>query len=108
MVIKKYVQGDETSILKLFQLVFKKEMTQEFWEWRFKNNPFTEDVFIYLMWDGSNLIGHYAVSPVELKIKGEIIKTALSMTTMTHPDYGGARNILQTFNSVIQRIKRRV
>jgi GNAT superfamily N-acetyltransferase len=89
MVIRKYVPGDEKSILKLFKLVFNQEMTEEFWYWRFKKNPFTGNIFIYLMWDGNKLVGHYAVSPVEMKLQGEIIKTALSMTTMTHPDYGG-------------------
>jgi len=89
MEIRKYVSGNELDILNLFHLVFNKEMTLEAWNWRFKNNPFTKDVFIYLMWEGEQLIGHYAVSPVEMKLQGKVIKTALSMTTMTHPDHGG-------------------
>lgn len=89
MEIKKYSSGDEKEILELFHLVFKQEMTLDSWYWRFKNNPFTDDVFIYLMWEGKKLIGHYAVSPMEMKYNGSIIKTALSMTTMTHPEYGG-------------------
>ncbi len=89
MIIRKYIPGDEDSILELFHIVFKQEMTKNYWNWRFKNNPFSNEIFIYLMWDEDKLVGHYAVSPVEMNAQGNIVKTALSMTTMTHPEYGG-------------------
>lgn len=89
MELRKYQPGDEKRILELFKLVFRQEMSEEYWNWRFLSNPFTKDKFIYLMWEGDELIGHYAVSPVEMNMKGELIKSALSMTTMTHPQYGG-------------------
>ena len=41
------------------------------------------------MFEEDKLIGHYAASPIELIIDGEKIKTALSMTTMTDPEFGG-------------------
>jgi hypothetical protein len=41
------------------------------------------------MWDKDKLVGHYAVSPVMLNINNEKVLTSLSMTTMTHPEYGG-------------------
>lgn len=89
MEIKNYKKGDEIYILDLFKTSFKKDMNKSFWEWRFLNNPFTKDLYIKLMWDGNKLIGHYAVSPINMIIDGIVVKTALSMTTMTHPDYGG-------------------
>lgn len=89
MEIRQYQQGDEKEILKLFKLVFKQEMTIEYWKWRFKDNPYTKEILITLMWEEKELIGHYAVSPVEMLFEGKIIKTALSMTTMTHPEHGG-------------------
>lgn len=89
MEIRQYQEGDELEILKLFKLVFKQEMTMDYWKWRFKDNPYTDEVLISLMWEGKELIGHYAVSPVEMLFEGKAIKTALSMTTMTHPEHGG-------------------
>jgi hypothetical protein len=47
------------------------------------------------MWDENKLVGHYAVSPVNMIVEGEVILTALSMTTMTHPEYAG-RGIFTT------------
>lgn len=89
MELRKYQTGDEKQILDLFKLVFKQEMSEEYWNWRFSSNPFTNDKLIYLMWEGDKLIGHYAVSPIEMNFGQNLIKTALSMTTMTHPEYGG-------------------
>ncbi len=58
------------------------------------NNPVSKPM-IKLMWDGETLAGHYAVSPVELIVNGDVSLTSLSMTTMTHPDYAG-RGIFTT------------
>lgn len=89
MEIRPYQLEDEKSILDLFALSFGKRMTLDYWRWRFINNPFTNEIFIDLMWEGDTLIGHYAVSPINMVIDGNVEKTALSMTTMTHPEYGG-------------------
>ncbi len=88
MEIRNYQSGDETKILELFQIVFKKTLSDEFWKWRFADNP-EHKFMIKLMWDGDVLAGHYAVSPVKMIVSGEEVLTALSMTTMTHPNYGG-------------------
>ena len=89
MEIKKYKTGDESKILELFKLAFGKEMSIEYWTWRFKSNPFSNEILIYLMWEENEIIGHYAVSPVEMIINSKITKTALSMTTMTDPKHNG-------------------
>ena len=91
MELLEYEHGNEKDILELFQLSFGKEMTVEYWQWRFLNNPFTKDIFIDLMWENNTLVGHYAVSPIEINVGGKIVSTALSMTTMTHPQFGGKR-----------------
>ena len=89
MEIRQYKDGDEYSILDLFLKSFGKPLSLDIWNWRYANNPFTEEKMIYLMWDDDVLAGHYAISPVEMNIFGSINLTGLSMTTMTHPDYGG-------------------
>jgi GNAT superfamily N-acetyltransferase len=86
--LRAYRQGDESAILQLFQQSFNRTMPLEFWNWRFRDNP-AAGPMIDLAWDGDALVAHYAVSPVTLVIGEEESLTALSMTTMTHPDYRG-------------------
>jgi len=105
MKIEKYKLGDERYILELFELAFGKKMTLEYWNWRFKNNPFGQNPMIHLMWDDEKLVGHYAISPVEMLVDDEIHKTALSMTTMTHPEYGGRGIFSQLAQSLYNELK---
>jgi hypothetical protein len=88
MEIKEFKTGDEFAILDLFQLVFNKPMSSKYWYWRFQDNPAGKHM-IKLMWNDNQLVGHYAVSPVFMIINNKKVLTALSMSTMTHPDFGG-------------------
>lgn len=105
MDIIEYKVGDEQNILELFYTVFKKEMTLEYWNWRFRSNPFFDNPMIYLMWHEDKLIGHYAVSPIEMIIDGQIKLTALSMTTMTHPEYNGKGIFSKLAESLYNKLK---
>ncbi len=87
MEIKDFKNGDEYKIFELFALTFGRPMKPEYWYWRFQNNPAGKHL-IKLMWDGNKLVGHYAVSPVRMRVKDEVVLSTLSMTTMTHPEYG--------------------
>lgn len=86
--IRAYQPGDETAILDLFEQSFDIPMSIEFWNWRFRDNPEAEPM-IDLAWDGDVLAAHYAVSPIIISLAGTPHLAALSMTTMTHPDYRG-------------------
>jgi predicted N-acetyltransferase YhbS len=88
MEIKPYQTGDEKQILELFNISFGKPLSEVYWKWRFADHP-EKKMMIMLMWDGEQLVGHYAVSPVRMFVEKEEVLTALSMTTMTHPDYAG-------------------
>lgn len=105
MEIKQYKAGDEVKILELFKLAFNKEMTPEYWKWRFQDNPFTKDIMIHLMWDGDKMVGHYAICPIEMIIDGEVCMTAFSMTTMTHPEYNGRGIFTQLSSSLYDELK---
>lgn len=88
MEIKNYCEGDEFAIIELFELVFKQKISLEQWNWRFTTNPFGKHL-IKLMWENDKLVGHYAVSPLHVMVNDTEVKTAHSLTTMTHPDFGG-------------------
>jgi len=86
--IRGYAPGDEAAILALFEASFGRPMRGDYWHWRYLDNP-AGGPAIELAWDGATLAAHYAVSPVMLEADGQPLKAALSMTTMTHPDYRG-------------------
>jgi len=96
MELQDYKEGDEHLIIELFELVFKQKMSLNQWHWRFRQNPAGKHM-IKLMWDGGKLIGHYAVSPVIMMVNGVQTLTAHSLTTMTHPDFGG-RGVFKTLS----------
>lgn len=86
--LRSYQPGDEKQIMELFQICFGKSLSPAYWIWRFSENP-EGKMMIMLQWDSEKLVGHYAVSPIRMTVEGDEILTALSMTTMTHPDYAG-------------------
>jgi Acetyltransferase (GNAT) domain len=88
MTILGYKEGDEIAIQSLFKSAFNRDMSIEYWDWRFKRNP-AGKTMIKLMWDADFLVGHYAVCPVYVNVCGVRTLAALSMTTMTHPLYTG-------------------
>lgn len=89
MEIKVYQPNDEIEIATLFNSAFKKELSADYWKWRFVENPFLDEPMINLMWDADQLVGHHAVSASEIKFKNEIYLSSLCGTAMTHPNYEG-------------------
>jgi hypothetical protein len=89
--IRDYAEGDEGAIVELFERVFGRTMgrseSAEHWHWEFTRNP-TPPATIELVWDGDTLVGQYAVSPRRVWFCGGELLAALSLDTMTHPDYG--------------------
>ena len=77
---------DIKPILDLFKKTFESEINENFWRWRFRENPF-DQTLIELAWSGDILAAQYAVCPIPMQIQGEVCITALSMHTMTHPDF---------------------
>ena len=75
---------------ELFQISFGQPFNKEYWEWRFLNNPNSSKTYIAYVEENEKLVGYYAVSPMQLAVKGEgEFPIALSNMTMTHPDYQG-------------------
>lgn len=72
----------------LFEISFKRKIPTEFLRWRYLQNP-TNDILACISFDGERLIANYSASPCVINMFGNPTKTALSMTTMTDPDYNG-------------------
>lgn len=88
MNIRAFEAGDEPAIYVLFEEVFGKPVSEEYWNWRYLDNP-VDTPRIMLAWEGTSLAAHYAVSPMRLSTPDGPALAALSMTTMTGPDYQG-------------------
>ena len=63
--IRFYQEGDESQIIYLFEKVYKKQITLDWWKWRYLRNP-SDKPQIALAFSGDQLVSHYAVSPVFL------------------------------------------
>lgn len=87
---RNYKPGDEVRIIDLFRLSFNREMENAFWEWRYKDNT-AAGKYIRLAFDSETMAAHYALSPSRLYVNGQVYQSALSMTTMTHPEYRGLK-----------------
>ncbi|MXN48866.1 GNAT family N-acetyltransferase [Shinella kummerowiae] len=85
-----YRNGDEPEITALFETVFGQPMSLEFWRWRFLDHP-AGGPLVMLAFAEDKLVGHYAASQAPLCIGGQYYPAALSMTTMTHPNWRGKR-----------------
>ncbi len=101
--IEDYKQGDEIEILNLFKKVFKKDLSIEYWNWRFRDN-LTNQTLIKLAWDEDKLVSHYAVCPIPMLTNGNNFNGALSMTTMTDPNYNGIGLFPQLANQLFSEL----
>ncbi|MBP1888128.1 GNAT family N-acetyltransferase [Sinorhizobium mexicanum] len=91
--------GDESAITKLFQTVFSRSMSRDAWTWRYLGHP-AGSAKVMLAFSGDELVGHYAANSAPLSVDGSEISAALSMTTMTHPDYRGRGLFEKTANKL--------
>ena len=85
---RRYRDGDERAICRLFQKAFGRRLDSREWVWRFRRNPAGRGI-IELAWEGATLAGHYAASPVRLRIRGQDVIAGLSGTTMTDSRHRG-------------------
>lgn len=88
LMTRDYRPGDEVYILSLFEKAFGKHLDERVWYWRYMENPYGQGI-IKLMFQGGELIGHYAASPLPLWFRNRYMKAALLVSAMTHPEYRG-------------------
>ncbi len=86
MIIKEYENKYEKEVLDLFETVFSRKISKDYWSWRLNKygNPIR-----YIMIDKEKVIGHYVVHPIPLEIFGRKTKALFSMSVMTHPEFRG-------------------
>lgn len=90
---------------ELFTYCFNKEISKEFLIWRYINNPI-DDMLVNVALENNRIIANYSVSPCKVYINGNIEKAALSMTTMTHPNYRGKGLFPKLANELYEEMKK--
>lgn len=90
-------------ILSLFEKSFNRSSQREFFTWRYLDNPL-QDLLVNVFMD-NGIVANYSASPCIMNIQGCEVKTALSMTTMTHPEYMGRGLFTQLANQLYDHMK---
>lgn len=85
---KKALFEKEGEIAQLFLDSFGKPLSSDEWRWFYIDNP-VGDPYVSLFYENGKLLGHYAVLPTLLSIRGKSFVAYRSMTTMVHPDGRG-------------------
>jgi len=96
-----YSTDFKPQILDLFKKTFQKEISKNFWTWRFDTNPFGKPIIKNAFYD-STLIAHYLLHPVDLRFGNIKIRSLFSMMTMTHPQFSGKGIMTQLAKQVYQ------
>ena len=72
----------------LFQTSFGRALGEGYLAWRYLDNP-AGGLLACVARDGDQIVANYSASPCVMTTGDDEVRTALSMTTMTHPDYQG-------------------
>jgi GNAT superfamily N-acetyltransferase len=88
--IRVYQKGDEEGIFDLWEAVYpsKERRRNEWmmwWDWMYNQSP--EGSKIWVAEDNGKIVGQFACILTNLKVGKAVKKAALSVDTMTHPDY---------------------
>ena len=92
MVIKQYSKADLRENIDMFcdlyHKVFTASANREIIEQRYLENPYDE-LLMYVAIDNERIVANYSAVPIQVVIEGKCHKAALSLNTMTDPDYAG-------------------
>ena len=86
--IRPYREGDETQIIPLFNHIFNKSITSEYYNWKVSLSPFTLHCpTVWIAETENKLIGHYASTPMKFWINSREYTVVHDSDAMTHPDF---------------------
>ncbi len=94
----------EEDLSALFASSFNRSIEPGFFGWRYRKNP-CERLHFAVERNEHGVISSYSASPTKLSRNGVIYESALSMTTMTHPDARGRGYFPLLANELYQDLK---
>jgi hypothetical protein len=87
--VRPYRDGDEDSVLDLFNLVFAEGHSardRAHWEWEFLRNPAGNQVVLGIASDG-RVVAQYACLPAVVHLRGERVMVGQGIDSVVHPDW---------------------
>jgi GNAT superfamily N-acetyltransferase len=85
---KDELRGRLQQFCDLYHHCFNDHIDNNIIEHRYLQNPIDE-LFMFVAIDHGKIVANYSVTPNYLQYNGRRIKSALSLNTMTHPEYVG-------------------
>ncbi len=86
----KYNPAYKTQLVQFLEYMWEEldeNERRERFEWRYENNPYSEEPFIYLALGDDKVVGVRAFVVQEFIYKGNVIKTLSPADVIIHPDY---------------------
>lgn len=90
VLIREYVQGDETDIIKLHREIFHSDTNIEKWKWQFMESP-QGKAWITVADKDSAIVGHYALMRSHLNFLGTEIVAGQGVDGMVREDQRGKK-----------------
>lgn len=88
-IVRKYKDGDEEEINRLFNDIFGEKRSIDEWAWKFRKNPFGDILLIGLAESGGQIVGQYANIPILFKYKDSNVLVGLPVDNFVHPNFRG-------------------
>lgn len=102
VVYRPFINGDESRIVDLFMQAGPHLRTVGFWNWFNQSNPFGKSIIEVAESEGQ-IVGHYAVMPVDLQVKGVSSRAGFAAQAMIHTAYRNLGHILDITERVWKR-----
>ena len=96
---RSYRLGDEVQLAELFNRVFERQVTPEWWLWkvRGRKGP-VENAFVAVDAVDDHIVAQYVALPLQVRLAGRVRDVMVTVDTMTAPEYR-RRGILNTLAS---------
>ena len=96
---------DINLIRDTYQAAFRNPFNEINWNWRFSENPCTDKLKIAYIIKKGKLASYYAVNPMDISLNNRPFKAALSLMTMTHPEFAGQGLFIKLASALFNNLK---
>lgn len=85
--VRPFEPGDRAGLLSLYEQVFGRDRSADWFRWKFEDNPYVDHVPIVVTEDDGDLVGCRAFFAQELRVDGTELTAFQPCDTMVHPAY---------------------
>ncbi|MFC7069020.1 GNAT family N-acetyltransferase [Halobaculum lipolyticum] len=86
---RRYERGDERGFLDLFETTWGERRGEEWFRWRFVDNPYLDHVPMFVAETDGRVVGVRPYFAFRMRVAGEPALALSTVDTMVHPDHRG-------------------